>query len=1256
VSTPQRVALVLVVNGDGQLLMGKRGDSGLYVIPGGHVEPGEEPEQAAIRELGEEAGLDVDKVSPVKVYPAQGDRPELHLFSALAPMGVEPHGRRDPDQEVPTEDWEWVDARGGLPAKVLEHLHVPGDRNVLPGIYDLKKVQPPITFPKLGVGDDRRETPIVDSRPALRSKIFALHAAVPPGQRQMTPADATEVEERRPGNGFASTIPGRTTGYSLSTSMRAATAAPHEVSHPLWQQHHLDQNADVSTVQHENFHQIMNRVRDQHGYQARVHLARNLWFSIQDADRALVDDFASRRSRMHVLDPSHYEEKLAVLSNWLNNPGERAAQTALYRWTPEHARKVDDAIKRAYRGLRTTAASADQSWLTQRAPLTVEETAALKARAAMGKTEGLEKAEGGDSYATYRFPSEDEAETFALHYRDRYEDDWKGQGVSTKCWPFDGKEGERVYVAVRAWDEANQERAAALAREDGGEAVQAPDESIYDTLQPEARRMEKAAAEHCAICGARATARVRGASGRARAACAAHVGKVLSQHGEGVRAVEHLGKAEVAPAPLTEVQTLLKHPDPRERALALKLGSATARDAAQAALDPDPWVWRAALNHPVHGAHAKAALAASNRDSSGALMHVQHAELRADPSLAPEHLQAMHRAWRDDQGSDLNLQVRVHEMGMTAAHPRFPREGLGKSEAARGRIKSNSRDSVADASREAAMPHVGHLTEAWHRAGSQKEDDPAFRNMATNENDFISPKAIYSLPVAGHDKSQRFMAKPYGEKDDQLSGWAEGTSQALFHAAGIGHLHQDSFVAPHGHGDTAVPATVIHMVPGKTYDQASAAETGDPGFRSGLAKIALMDHAMSQYDRHTGNILVRPDGSPLAIDNAQAFSPIQPPFERALRGRISEGEVAKELPWWRKASPDVRRALESRLSLIRDPHVRDSIARSFRSRADWLDQRAAEPVPNWKADVPLAKSLSALPDEVGELNFHQNVPFSPEKMEGLHRQLAAAPMPHVQERREHFEEHLNQSGKVAKPLLVTDIPAHAVNRKGKIAGVARKAFYDSPAGHSFMVKGTHDAHHFGLGAWGEATSQALYHAAGIGHLHQHSHVSQIRDPAGNTAHGTVVHVEHDSPTLDFARENDLPRGEQLYLHPQNDQKLRQIALMDAVTDNYDRHGQNLLIRRDGSPLAIDNAKTFEQDMDHGNPVKEGETPLGIEGSDAWRTTDGPNSETWRWYRRVKPAILSAMEKQFDLLPDREFRDKTRQRFLDRLKRVEEYER
>jgi ADP-ribose pyrophosphatase YjhB (NUDIX family) len=47
----------LVINDQGQLLLGRRTDNGMWSTPGGHVDPGENFEEAARRELREEAGL-----------------------------------------------------------------------------------------------------------------------------------------------------------------------------------------------------------------------------------------------------------------------------------------------------------------------------------------------------------------------------------------------------------------------------------------------------------------------------------------------------------------------------------------------------------------------------------------------------------------------------------------------------------------------------------------------------------------------------------------------------------------------------------------------------------------------------------------------------------------------------------------------------------------------------------------------------------------------------------------------------------------------------------------------------------------------------------------------------------------------------------------------------------------------------------------------------------------------------------------------
>jgi 8-oxo-dGTP diphosphatase len=104
--TPERidVALAIPVRA-GWVLVGRRPPgvhlAGSWEFPGGRIEPGEEPSDAARRELLEETGLRSDSLEPlVLVVHDYADRPlRFHVFLAHDPVGML---RRRPGGE-----WIW---------------------------------------------------------------------------------------------------------------------------------------------------------------------------------------------------------------------------------------------------------------------------------------------------------------------------------------------------------------------------------------------------------------------------------------------------------------------------------------------------------------------------------------------------------------------------------------------------------------------------------------------------------------------------------------------------------------------------------------------------------------------------------------------------------------------------------------------------------------------------------------------------------------------------------------------------------------------------------------------------------------------------------------------------------------------------------------------------------------------------------------------------------------------------------------------
>lgn len=415
----------------------------------------------------------------------------------------------------------------------------------------------------------------------------------------------------------------------------------------------------------------------------------------------------------------------------------------------------------------------------------------------------------------------------------------------------------------------------------------------------------------------------------------------------------------------SEGQTLLAHPDPRERALAIKLADTTPNDVAAAILDPDPWCWRSAFNHP-QATHALDVLAASHRDASGIPLYDRHDQLLKDPRCTPAHIRMMYRAVKDDH--ELPDDVRVQRLVALEAHPLgthadIPIGGKLQKHWGHDEIYQATSPTYEKAKArpfaEQPMPHLGHLVEAYKKyVGGAEPLQPLDADL--HHPGVASAKVVYKVPVAGHDEPRRLMVKPYAEHAAPLGGWAESTSQALYHAGGIGNLHQQSFVATHGKGGTTVPAVVIHIENAKPANHFSRdyperdPHALAPDVASQARKIAAMDFLSNNFDRSSNNLMVKPSGDLLAIDHGLAFKyHLQPPagaqkfrsFSEeapAIFGGGNHDTYGDTFEWWRQNAPAIKKTFNDRIRMISDPRTVQELRQGFDERAKHLDRWAAD--------------------------------------------------------------------------------------------------------------------------------------------------------------------------------------------------------------------------------------------------------------------------------------------------------------------------
>lgn len=113
---PTLAAAVVLLDEEGRALLVRQNyGAGLWGIPGGAVEPGESPQEAAVREAREETGLDVELEHLVGVYCLRPERLGLRfVFKAHVSDG---ELLRFPTAEISEATWWPID---GLPANMTE--------------------------------------------------------------------------------------------------------------------------------------------------------------------------------------------------------------------------------------------------------------------------------------------------------------------------------------------------------------------------------------------------------------------------------------------------------------------------------------------------------------------------------------------------------------------------------------------------------------------------------------------------------------------------------------------------------------------------------------------------------------------------------------------------------------------------------------------------------------------------------------------------------------------------------------------------------------------------------------------------------------------------------------------------------------------------------------------------------------------------------------------------------------------------------
>ena len=133
IDKPKAVTIECVM--DGKMLMGKRKDNGLWTQPGGMINEGEAPLDAACRELFEETGVrvspeDMDLIQQKEIKTRRKTMDIFHYRVDMTPP-VATTPMNDPDKEC--DSWDFMDAAGCM--KIKDRLHA--KKNIIFDYYGM---------------------------------------------------------------------------------------------------------------------------------------------------------------------------------------------------------------------------------------------------------------------------------------------------------------------------------------------------------------------------------------------------------------------------------------------------------------------------------------------------------------------------------------------------------------------------------------------------------------------------------------------------------------------------------------------------------------------------------------------------------------------------------------------------------------------------------------------------------------------------------------------------------------------------------------------------------------------------------------------------------------------------------------------------------------------------------------------------------------------------------------------------------------